>query len=76
VGDVANMVWRFPNPQTRNAVGRRVRKQGYDCFATGPTLSDEACLLTIEETTDPRRLAVTGLIRSMGHPSRIEPPVV
>ena len=68
------MVWRFLDEQSRDAVVRAVLKQGYDCYGTGPTLGEKACLLTVRETQDPRRLAVAQLVRRMAH-RRIVPPV-
>ena len=70
VGHVGDMVWRFQNQTDRNAAGRALREQGFQCFGTGPTRLAESCLLTVTETTAPRRLAAAQLIRGMAgnHP--------
>ena len=68
------MVWQFADQRSRNAVGRAVRERGYTCFATGPTASAAACLLTITETTDARRSAVSDLIRGMAMNGLPRPP--
>jgi hypothetical protein len=73
LNDVTDMVWRFPDQQSRDAVGRAVRKQGFDCYGTGPTAIDKACLLTVEESTGDRRLAVAQLVRRMAHRLIVRP---
>ena len=64
---MTNLVWRFPDLQSRNAVGRAVRLEGYECHGTGPTASDRACLLTITETDHARRAAVARLVHGLTH---------
>jgi hypothetical protein len=69
------MVWRFPDQQDRDAVCRAVSRRGYGCYGTGQGQIDKAFLLTVTESTDPRRLEAAQIIRRLAH-NRISPPVL
>ena len=61
--NVDKMVFEFPDAQSRNLAGRALRSAGYVCFASGPKVREQACLLTVDEQLVERRSAVTRLVR-------------
>jgi hypothetical protein len=63
VRKVDNMVFGFPDAQTRNLAGRTVRAAGYECFGTGPTELQKAYLLEVHEPMALRRSAIADLVR-------------
>ena len=61
--NVDKMVFEFPDAQSRNLAGRALRSAGFVCFASGPKVREQACLLTVDEQLVERRSAVTQLVR-------------
>ena len=57
------MVFDFPDERTRNLAGRAVRAAGYQCFGTGPSTLEGACLLTVRTVFDRYRADVATLIQ-------------